>query len=180
MKGSQAVAQRYARALFLSVMEPLKIELYMNILSELSALMNKGAFKDFIMNPVIPIKSKIELLTSLFELDEILKNFFRLLLEKKRFYMMELIYNSFKSIVYQENAIVLVRCISAKKLSQDEIEKIKEVLERKFDKRIHLYTEEDESLLAGVKMFFDSQMVDLTVKGELERMFSQTLKGVRS
>lgn len=181
MKGSQAIAQKYARALFQAITESSKVELYISVLDKLNMFMNqKEIFKDFMMNPAIPIKVKIEFLNSTFELDEILRNFFSLLLEKKRFHMLELIYNSFKNIAYQENGIIQVRCISAKRLSQDEIERTKEVLKKKFGKKVELQINEDKSLLAGIVIFFDSQMVDLTVKGELERMLSQTLEGVRS
>ncbi|MCD6545232.1 MAG: ATP synthase F1 subunit delta [Thermotogae bacterium] len=180
MKGSQIVAHKYANALYLSISEPSKIETYMNILEELSLLMKKERFRDFFMDPAIPVKAKMEFLSSIFTLDEMLENFLKIILEKKRFQMIDVISASFKSVVYQENDILQVRCISAKELEDDDLKKIKEVLKKKFRKRVHIFTEKDESLLAGVKLFFDSQLVDLTVKGELEKMLSQTLEGVRS
>ena len=94
--------------------------------------------------------------------------------------MIQLVSDSFKSVVYQENSILQVRCISAKELTEDDLNKIRDVLERKFNKSVHIFVEKNEELLAGVKLFFDSQLVDLTVKGELEKLLSQMLEGVRS
>lgn len=179
MKGSQAIAHKYARALYHSI-EKSKSEFYMEILDNLSFSMENEEFKDFMMDPAVPDDQKIEFLNEAFELDEVLKKFLKILFEKKRFQMIQLVSDSFKSVVYQENSILQVRCISAKELTEDDLNKIRDVLERKFNKSVHIFVEKNEELLAGVKLFFDSQLVDLTVKGELEKLLSQMLEGVRS
>lgn len=174
MRQSSTVAKRYAEALLSVATETSKAEEYAKKLVELRELTRMEIVKDFLMNPVIDRKEKIDLLCSVLgEVDEKFKNFMEILVEKRRLNQIPLIADHFSRFLDEKMGKLKVWVVSAKKLSEDDLKilenalkKVKKVKDAEFDFQLS----EDPTLIGGVRIFFDSEMMDLSIKGELERI----------
>lgn len=102
--------------------------------------------------------------------DVILLNFLKLLILKNRaFYIYEILKESvtrFDAYLNLETGIIY----SATPLSIENIEKIKNALELKKNKRIELINEIDKSLIGGFKIKLNSDIYDTSIKSKLEKM----------
>ena len=68
----------------------------------------------------------------------------------------------------QQKSVALVT--SAKELSEEELEIIKQKLENKFDKKFYLETQIDKSILGGLKIQMDDEVIDLSWQGKLSQL----------
>ena len=66
---------------------------------------------------------------------------------------------------------------SARKLSEEDLAKLKSALEKKYDCQVILSNKIDKSVIAGIKVVVGNSVTDVTVKDRLEKMKGMLLKG---
>lgn len=59
---------------------------------------------------------------------------------------------------------------SATKLKDSEVQKLKETLETKLNKKVEFVLTTDESLLAGIRIKINDQIIDNSADGRLQRL----------
>lgn len=96
-------------------------------------------------------------------------NFIRLLVEQDRLPVVPAIATLYAKLLSQSKNICLATVSSPKPLQADELELIKKALVKKTGKAVDLSTQIDETLLAGVYIEYDGQVIDQTMKGRLAR-----------
>ena len=66
-----------------------------------------------------------------------------------------------------------VRVVSARELEDDQADRLREALEKRFDKAVILESEIDDSLLGGAVIYAGGEVIDGSLRGRLDRMASQ-------
>lgn len=96
-------------------------------------------------------------------------NFLRLLAEHDRLPVVPAIAALYAKLLSQSNNVCLAEVSSARPLQAEELELIKKALTKKTGKAVELSTRIDETLLAGVYIEYDGQVIDQTMKGRIAR-----------
>jgi len=175
------IANPYAQALLDLAKSRNLIHTITSDINNLKELLNSTEeFKNYLNNPVIRNISKRELVektvTSQISLE--MSNFLMILIDRNRISYIEAITDRYLDLVYQLANIKIIEVISANELNEEQqqnlIIKLKEMTKAK---EIKLSLTIDASLLGGFLIKANSQVIDLTIKGQLTEL-AKHLDGV--
>ena len=121
--------------------------------------------------PNVSNEEKCSVIDNVFnEFQPILINFLKLLINKGRaFYIYDILKEClirFNTYLNYDSGIIY----SSKPLTIENIEKIKNALEEKMNKRIELINEIDPSLIGGFKIKLNNSTYDASIKNKLDNM----------
>jgi len=171
---SNTSAQRYSLALYELATEN---NLLNKIEEHTSAILNLiNSSKDFnnlIKNPTgnqDDLISVINKISENYNIENLLKNFMTFLIKKRRFFYLEKILKNFTEICSKKRGEMKAELKSAKELSNDEIKKITDELEKNFNSKMKLNYMHDKSLIGGLIIQIGSTMVDTSIKNKLQQI----------
>ena len=177
---STETSERYSRALFEVAKEAGDLEkVETDIKGFQSLLEDSPEIKNFFSNPTQSINNQNnvnDLLSKRLSFSKNLKNFFSLLIEKRRIFFVSKIINSFLRLCSRKRGEVKASLISSKELSESELENISNDLSssmgatRKFDDKI------DKELIGGLKLQLGSFMIDTSIKNKLKKFEQQMIE----
>lgn len=104
------------------------------------------------------------------QIDHMLLNFLKLLIDKGRFAKIEEIRREYNKAYNDFNNIQVVHVKSATPLQKEEIAKLKETLEKKLQKKVDFVLSTDKDLIAGIRIKINDQIIDNTALGRLQRL----------
>ena len=175
---SSETSERYSRALFEVAKENEEIEkIEKDIINFKSILKNSSELDNFIHNPTLSISNQndvINILSKKLDFSKNLKNFFLLLIEKRRIFFVLKIIDSFLKLCSQKRGEVKASLISSKELSEIELETISKDLSISMGSIIKFDYEVERDLIGGFKLQLGSFMIDTSIKNKLKK-FEQTL-----
>lgn len=162
---------RYANALFQLAKEAKVLDTVSNDLLSLEISINSDIeILKFIQNPSIKKNIKVKFFDSIskkLELSKLTENFVGLIIVKNRVhYILDMI-KSFNNLLSELKGIKSATITSAYKLSENEILKIKTKLKDKFNSEFNISLLTDPSLVGGLKIQVGSQMIDSSIKNQL-------------
>ena len=96
-----------------------------------------------------------------------LKNFFLLLIKKRRIFFVEKILNSFLKLCAKNRGEIKASLISSKQLSSVELESIGKELSSAMGSKIKFDYKVDQNLIGGLKLQLGSFMIDTSIKNKL-------------
>lgn len=171
MNGYRSNITGYAHILFEVSKENNKLN---NVLYDLKtiSLIREKKIRKLLNLPVISKKKKIQLLDSFLGLGiqiEVI-NLVKLLVQYDEIHKLNTIIKEFEILYQEENDVKIINATFAREISSKNYDKYIEILENKFDKFIVLNTNVDPKLIAGVKLEFDSIVIDNTVKNHLREL----------
>ncbi len=173
-------ANRYSLALYELAKESNELEeIEKNCSSLIKLIFNSEEFKNFIKNPTI---KKEELLATVLKISEqyqlngLLTKFLNFLISKKRFFYVEKILKDFIETCSKKRGELEAKLISAKELSESEINSIKEELTKNFSSKIKLKYTYDANLIGGLIVQIGSTMVDTSIKNKLQKIESRMIE----
>jgi len=125
---------------------------------------------DFFNNPLISVEDKKEIIDKIFsnEIDPLMVNFLKVLVDKDRFSAFEEIIASFKDSVDKINNISRVKVTSAVNLSEEAKNRLKSKLEDKMKKIVTLDWETNPEIIAGLVIQMGDNIIDTSLKHKLE------------
>lgn len=175
---AQLVARRYANALFDLALESSKIDVFEDeIRLVLESMKNDKEFLLVLNHPQVASDEKFEILEKAFKgkiSDEII-GLFSVSLRKNRetqiVEMLEIFIKKVEEYKGLETAIVT----SAKPLSDEQIQRIKDKLSKNLNKQISIQAEVDERLIGGVCIKVAGHIIDGTLKKQLDDLKNQLL-----
>ena len=170
---------RYANALFQLAKEAKVLDSVSNDLFRLKASISSDVeILKFIQNPSIKKSLKIkffETVSKKLELSKLTDNFIGLIIIKNRVhYILEMI-SAFNNLLSELKGIKFATITSAHKLSDDEVSKIKIKLKDKFNSDFNINLLTDSSLIGGLKIQVGSQMIDSSIKNQLNLLKALSL-----
>lgn len=127
--------------------------------------------KDFLESPAITNSEKNEVVSAVFkdEFNEELIQFLKLLIEKKRINLFIDI-AEYTRIHYAHGAEIDTLLKTSYPLDTDTIQRIKDALEKRMNKKVHLYVQLDADLVGGAYAQIGNIIIDGSIKKRLEDM----------
>ena len=177
---STETSERYSRALFEVSKEGEELEKIEADIKKFQSLHDSSVeLKNFIENPTntIEVQNKIlNLLSEKLYFSKNLKNFFLLLIKKRRIFFVKKILDSFLRLCSKKRGEIKAELISAKELTDNEINSIKEELSKNFSSKIKLNYKNDPSLIGGLIVQVGSTMVDTSIKNKLQQIENRMIE----
>ena len=170
---STETSERYSRALFEVAKETGDLEkIETDIKSFKFLLENSLELNNFLSNPSQSINSQNNvnnLLSEKLSFSKNLKNFFLLLIEKRRIFFVSKIIESFLKLCSRKRGEVKASLISSKELSESELESISKDLSSSMGSIIKFDYKIDKELIGGLKLQLGSFMIDTSIKNKLKK-----------
>lgn len=166
-------AKSYCEALFSIAEEEDKTKEYKEqLVFVVDTLKENKQFKAVLTHPKISRNEKKELLETIYgkEIDHMLLNFLKLLIDKNRFICLDDINRIYIKMFHTLNNIAAADIYSAQALSEDEIKRLTSMLEKKLNKNIELKLHIDEDLIAGIRIKIGDKVLDNTAKNRLQKL----------
>jgi|TARA_B100001093_G_scaffold419774_1_gene411460 F-type H+-transporting ATPase subunit delta len=177
---STEASERYSRALFEVAKESRELEIVeKNVKIFQALLVNSSEIKNFIHNPTKNIEDQnkvINLLTEKLNFSKNLKNFFLLLVEKRRIFFIKKIIESFLKLCSAQRGEIKASLISSKELSETELENISKDLSISMKSNIKFDYKIDKDLIGGLKLQLGSIMIDTSIKNKLKKFEQKMLE----
>ena len=177
---SSTSANRYSLALYeLAAEANMLSQIEINVLSIIDLIEKSNDFKNLIKDPTVSqndLSNAIDKIFDYLKIENLLKNFINFLVLKRRFFFVEQILNNFIEICSEKRGELKTEIKSAKNLSKDEINKIKDELSKHFTSKIKLNYKYDESLIGGLIVQVGSMMIDTSIKNKLQQIENKMMK----
>ena len=168
---SGGITQRYALALLELSSEANKTDEYVSILSNfLKIYSSDNNLKNYIKNPTNTNQSQKEVFEKILNVmnaDKIIKNFFFILINKKRIFFVSEIIEEFLKLVSHKKGEISANLYSSKQIDNKTISEIEKEISENVKGTIKLKSEIDESLIGGVVLQIGSLMIDTSIKNKL-------------
>ena len=170
---STETAERYSRALFEVSKEAGELEKVESDIKNFQLLLNSSKeIKNFIKDPTQNFGQQINMIDLLAEklgFSKNLKNFFLLLIDKRRIFFIEKITESFLRLCSQKRGEIKASLISSKELSESELKIISKDLSNSIGSNLKFDYKVDKELIGGLKLQLGSFMIDTSIKNKLKK-----------
>tara|TARA_B100001109_G_C18763837_1_gene427319 strand:+ start:68 stop:625 length:558 start_codon:yes stop_codon:yes gene_type:complete len=178
-KFSETSIGRYSLALYeLSVENKSTKEIEDQSIALLDLIKNNKDFDYFIKNPTNSKQNQLKVVDQIsgnFKLNKLLVKFMSFLIVKRRFFFFEKILKDFLETCSKKRGEIKAELVSAKNLSNNEIENIKNDLIKSLNLKINLNFKYDPNLIGGLIFQVGSVMVDTSIKNKLQKLEKQML-----
>ena len=168
---SGGISERYALALLELSNEANKTDEYVSILSSFMTIYNSDDnLKNYIKNPTNTNQNQKEVfdkILNIMKADKIIKNFFFILIMKKRIFFLAEIIEEFLRKVSSKKGEVSANLFSSKKLDEKTISEIEKEISENVNGTIKLKSKVDETLIGGIVLQIGSLMIDTSIKNKL-------------
>ena len=177
---STETSERYSRALFEVSKEAGELEKTEVDIKNFQYLhVGSLDLKNFIENPTntIEVQNKIlSLLSEKLSFSKNLKNFFLLLIKKRRIFFVKKIIDSFLRLCSKKRNEINASLISSKELTSVELETIGKELSLSMGSMIKFDYKVDPNLIGGLKLQLGSFMIDTSIKNKLKKYEQKMLE----
>ena len=177
MKGSllsSEVLEPYAEALMsLAQSNDLTQRLGEDVAALLNLLEESGELRQFLASPVVSAENKKAVLQQIGgeELHPFMKNFLKILVDRRRIVFLEGICKHYQALLRKLNQAVLAEVASAVELTDAQKQSVREkVIAMTSANQVELNTKIDPDLIGGVIIKVGSQVVDASLRGQLRRI----------
>ena len=170
---STETSERYSRALFEVSKDANELEKVEADVNKFQLLLTSSyEIKNFIKDPTqntIDQGKVINLLAEKLEFSKNLKNFFLLLIKKRRIFFVKKISESFLRLCSIKRGEIKASLISSKELSNAELDSISKDLSNSMGSTLKFDYKVDKDLIGGLKLQLGSYMVDTSIKNKLKK-----------
>ena len=177
---SETSAGRYSLALYELASEAKIVnEVEEHSFSIINLIEKSEDFRFLIKDPTSAIEEQLKVLNKISEknkLNELLTKFLSFLISKRRFFYLDKILKSFIETCSIKRGEVKAELTSAKDLSDNEVDSIKEELTKNFSSKIKLNYKHDTSLIGGLIVQVGSTMVDTSIKNKLKQIENRMIE----
>lgn len=185
MKGSggidSEVVMPYAQALMSSAKsQNITEEIGADVRSLLSLLQSSDQLQNFVANPFVKEQDKKRVLEQVIgdSVHPYLRNFLRILVDRRRILLLEGICQQYLNLLRQLNQTVLAEVTSTVELSEAQMQSIKDKVKSMTNAReVELDMKLDSELIAGAIVKVGSQVIDASLRGQLRRLSLSLTRG---
>lgn len=166
------IADRYAEALVrLAKDGKLTFEKISTDLNVVKDILNQSKdLKEVLINPLISVEDKKEIIDRVFskEIDVLIINLLKVLVDKNRFDAFDEVLNAYKRSLDGINNICRVNVVSAVEMSDDAKKRLKAKLEEKLRKNVIIDIDINSDIIAGLVIKISDDVIDMSLKHKLE------------
>lgn len=169
---------RYARALFeLSEKERLLSETDTTLSSLADTAAGHPEIMAIVRSPILKESEKISLVEKIIPADSpaLLKDFLRVLIEKKRFPLLARIRKEFHRLFEKRQGILEVEVVSTAPFSKDLQVRLQKMLSSKLRSEVRLIPKTDAALIGGFLLRFNGREIDCSFKNRFHEIEQQLL-----
>lgn len=159
------LGHEYAKALFELVDNKLDT---LNELKAFSSSLDEESIR-FFKHPKINQKDKKEMINKI-GFSKSLTHFLYVIIDNNRFDLLDDISFEFASLYHNMNKIIPVKVYSKRPLSKDYVDRLTLKLKDKISNNIQVETVIDETIIAGIRVEYESKVIDQTVNNYFEEM----------
>jgi F-type H+-transporting ATPase subunit delta len=166
------IARPYARAAFEFATESKSLDRWSKLLAALAELVDSEAVKPLLAHPTVPPAELGEALCGALgkTLDDTGRNFVRLLAEVRRLVAAPAIAGQFEALRAEAEGRVSVELRSAMKVNDATQKRLVEALKKRLGRNVDLKVLTDENLIGGAVIRAGDQVIDGSVRGQLDRL----------
>jgi F-type H+-transporting ATPase subunit delta len=172
--------RRYALALYKIAEEKGKVEQYLDELRQVvAAIKGNSKFLEIIKHPEVSTSEKKKMFTEIFKdkVNEDILSFLLVLIEKDRINEIDGKLREMENIYLESNNTVKAKVKTVVALNDDERNTLIEKLEKKFNKKVLIEEEIDPSIIGGVYVEVNNEVIDGSIRSKLSEMKKIMLKG---
>ena len=177
---SDSSAKSYSQALYELAAEEKKLnDVEEHVISIIRLISQSEDFNSLIKDPTNKQEDQLKAINMIFEkfnLNSLLKKFLNFLVMKRRFFYVEKILKDFVTICSKNRGEISAKLIVAKKLNENEINKIKDELSKNFGSDVKLNYSYNPDLIAGLIMQVESIMIDTSIKNKLQQIENKMIE----
>ena len=136
-------------------------------------------FNSLIKNPTNKKDDQLNVILKIsknYKLNNLLTKFLSFLISKRRFFYVKNILKNFMETCSKKRGEVKAELTASKKLTENEIHKIKEDLTKNFSSKIKLNYKYDPNLIGGLIVQVGSTMVDTSIKNKLKQIENRMIE----
>ena len=177
---SDTSAGRYSLALYELAVEANVLNVVEDhSVSIINLIASSEDFKSLIKDPTNNKDDQLNALSKIseqYKLNKLLTKFLNFLVSKRRFFYLDKILKSFIETCSTKRGELKAELTSAKDLSENEVNDIKEELTKNFSSKIKLNYKHDASLIGGLIVQVGSTMVDTSIKNKLQQIENRMIE----
>jgi len=168
------VAFQYAEALFSLAHEENKVD---EVLNEFEAFVNAqdNDVYNFLNHPKVSNKDKKGVISKVIK-NSIVKNFIYVLIDNVRIEYLEDCLDEFKVIIDNQNKVMNVTVYSNKLLPIIDLNKLKNNLAMKHNRKVNIENLVDENIIGGLRIEFEGNILDDTINNYLTTLKNNLTK----
>ncbi len=177
---NDVIARRYAHALFRLLHQEALAATQDGLQALAHAWKDSPALKHVLASPVVTVEEKLDVLTALCErtgCPSVMGRFCKQLLKNNRMGCLPDIAEAFRALRLQQSGKRQIAVVSARTMDDDMKQDLLARFRATFNREVAVNFQSDSSLLAGMQIHIGSKVYDSTVKGRLNRMRIQLVKG---
>ena len=180
------VSRRYSKALFkVASKENSEQAIYEEISNLLNLFKSNDIFAKLFLSPLLSSKSQLKLVNNLFSNTDkkkikVSKNvlaFLKVLAKNGRLKILLGSLYSFQGLVKSMLQEININLTTAFPISEDDVNKIKNILLKKTDKKINIITNVDKNIIGGMILQSGSSLIDASIKNKILKL-NNIKKGV--
>jgi F-type H+-transporting ATPase subunit delta len=166
------MARPYATAVFKRAKESDSAAKWSKELAFLKAMLNDELIFRVIHDPKVKKTDLFELLIGICDeqFDDEGRNFLRLLIENNRLSLVPAIAELFEIYKSQDEGTIDVDISTAYTFSKEDKHRFDEALRKAFGKKVNMHIHVDKSLIGGVLVRAGDQVIDGSVRGQLQQL----------
>ena len=180
------VSRRYSKALFkVASKENSEQVIYDEVSSLLDLFKSNDIFVKLFLSPLLSSKSQLKLVNNLFSTTDkkkinVSKNvlaFLKVLAKNGRLKILLNSLYSFQNLVKSMYQEININLTTAFPISEDNVNKIKNILLKKTDKKINIISNVDKNIIGGIILQAGSSLVDASIRNKILKL-NNIKKGV--
>lgn len=171
--GLSTIASRYATALIELGEQNNQLDLYYSDLELINAtLQSNDDLSRFLSHPTIVVNEKKEIIDKIFRnhISSNILNTVKLLLDRNRLFIFPSIVNHYKEFLFKKRNILIAEVYTAIEIEQEVKDRVKNQLEKLFNKNINLEHAVKPEILAGMVVKIGDKVIDGSIKSKFETM----------
>jgi F-type H+-transporting ATPase subunit delta len=168
------IAQQYAEALFGLTLESKSTKSVLENFKSLNQAIDDDINK-FLNHPKVSKKDKKAIIEQTV-LDVTLRHFVFVLIDNSRIEYLSDCLGEFEKIINVQDKVMKVQAFSGKKLSKEQIEQLVSNLGKKHNRKIELDNIVDKSIVGGIRIEYDGNILDETINNYLHGLKANLTK----
>ncbi len=144
-------------------------------LDQVASAMSEEAVGLLISSPDKAYREKAEIFIDLFigQIQDKTINFLKVLGEAKRLSLLPTICSEYRRLLAEKNASSAIEVTSAYELTNEQMAPITQRLEKRYGKNIAVRSKIDPALIGGFSVKCGDEVIDLSIKGRLDKLINQ-------
>lgn len=169
----------YAKALFMLAEEENACEkVLLDLRCAVAAVKENESYLELLDTPALPKEEKLKLVDEAFSyLSESVLNLIKILCEKRQTRLLPDVLREYEALYDESFGILRVEAVSARPMTNEQISRLKEKLEKEKQKTVVITNTVEPGILGGLKLRFSGLQLDGSLKTRLDKI-EASLKNV--